>query len=192
MTTADPQSPSTPAIAVLTGGYEAGKTRACLALVAAARAEGWRVGGVASPAVFSRGAKSAILVEDLRTGESRLLATKSERPGAGGIGYAFDESALAWADGLVAAAPPCDLLVVDELGPLELLQGRGLRSALTVLREGRYRLALVVVRPDLVEAFRREVPLLGALLTVEDLVQSGFDCARLLAGVTGRPANASA
>jgi nucleoside-triphosphatase THEP1 len=38
---------------------------------------------------------------------------------------------------------------VDELGPTELQFGQGWIEAITLLREGDYRLALVVVRPTL-------------------------------------------
>jgi len=41
------------------------------------------------------------------------------------------------------------LLVVDELGPLELELGQGLVKALDVLAQGGFSLALVVVRPAL-------------------------------------------
>ena len=40
-----------------------------------------------------------------------------------------------------------DLLVIDQLGPLELLAGSGWVNAVRVLQEGRYGLAVVVVNP---------------------------------------------
>jgi hypothetical protein len=42
------------------------------------------------------------------------------------------------------------MLVVDEVGPLELLGGRGWAGSLSVLRARAYRVALVVCRPHLV------------------------------------------
>ena len=65
--------------------------------------------------------------------------------------YSFAPEALEWGVQTLKAATPCDLLVVDELGPLELEAGEGLVAALDVLDEGGFSLALVVVRPELVE-----------------------------------------
>jgi hypothetical protein len=45
------------------------------------------------------------------------------------------------------------VLVVDELGPLELVRNQGWTAGLDVLRAGRYRLALAVVRPSLLACF---------------------------------------
>ena len=46
--------------------------------------------------------------------------------------------------------PQLDRLV-DELGPLELVRGEGWQAALETLAQGGYRLALVVVRPELLD-----------------------------------------
>jgi hypothetical protein len=43
------------------------------------------------------------------------------------------------------------LLVIDELGPVEFDQGRGLTKAFDILDSQTYRLAVAVVRPDLLE-----------------------------------------
>ena len=51
---------------------------------------------------------------------------------------------------------------MDEIGPLELDRGRGWVNALDVLCAGQFGLAVVVVRPSLVDAFRAamgDVPL---------------------------------
>ena len=154
---ADERQPSTPLV-VITGPRQAGKTTACRRIAAAAAARGWTVAGVLAPALFQGGRKVGIMATDLRSGESRLLATRRSAAD-GGLGYEFDEGTLAWADGVVASAVPCDLLVVDEIGPLELATGRGLVSALAVLRGGMYRRAVVVVRPELVAVFEATVGL---------------------------------
>ncbi len=41
--------------------------------------------------------------------------------------------------------------MIDEIGPLELEQGQGLTNALVVLRQPTYHLAVVTLRPALVE-----------------------------------------
>ena len=153
---------------MLTGERGTGKTSLCRALAAQARQHGWDIAGVTSPAVFENEIKTGILVEDVRRGENRPLAVVE----AGGtfdlpVGkWFFDRTVLAWGDQVIASSPPCDLLIVDELGPLELLQGGGWQSARQVLRAGGYRLALVVIRPEL-QALAREMLNITATLKVD-------------------------
>jgi nucleoside-triphosphatase THEP1 len=49
------------------------------------------------------------------------------------------------------------LLVITEIGPLEMEQGQGLTNVLDRLRRAAYRLALVSVRPALVQAVAAEL-----------------------------------
>jgi hypothetical protein len=48
--------------------------------------------------------------------------------------------------------------VVDELGPLEIERGEGWQKAFDVLRGNDFTLALVVVRPELLERAQRKLP----------------------------------
>ena len=58
----------------------------------------------------------------------------------------------------MAQSAPCDLLLVDELGPLEMLRGQGFTAAQAALAGGRYRLGIAVVRPALVKTFSALLP----------------------------------
>lgn len=69
--------------------------------------------------------------------------------------YRFDSSTTQWGAALLDTACPCDVLVVDEIGPLELERGQGWANALNVLDSGQYELAVVVVRPALLDTFHR-------------------------------------
>ena len=51
-----------------------------------------------------------------------------------------------------------DVIIIDELGPLELEEGYGYQQALHLLDEGRYRKAVVVVRPSLLPLARVRWP----------------------------------
>lgn len=140
-------------ILLVSGARMAGKTTLCRRLVDAARSRGWHVAGVLSPARFEGGIKTAIEVEDISTGERRILA----QSGAGEAltpGWVFNPAALLWGDEVLGRATPCDLLVVDELGPLELVASRGWRAGVAAINTAQYRLALVVVRPELIPAAR--------------------------------------
>lgn len=142
-------------ILILTGARGAGKTTVCARVVQEARARGWRVAGVLSPARMEQGEKTAIHVQDVCTQALRPLARPrtctAPTPSVETQTWVFDENALAWGNQLLKDAAPCDLLVIDELGPLELEQGKGWNAGLEALEAKRYRFALVVVRPRLVK-----------------------------------------
>jgi nucleoside-triphosphatase len=159
-------------IVVLTGARLCGKTTTCRLIATAATRRGLVVAGVLSPAVFEDNTKTAIDAVDLYTGQWRRLASRGSSPGPGGLCYQFQPEALAWADEVIASSCPCDLLIIDELGPLELLSEKGFTSAFEVLRYGRYRLAIVVVRPELVRPFLQRI---GREAEVRTLKETGWD-----------------
>ncbi|MBC7223726.1 MAG: DUF2478 domain-containing protein [Anaerolineae bacterium] len=142
---------------LLTGAIGSGKTTACLGVVALCRAQGIPVGGLLSLAVRdAAGQRVAIQVEDLATGRQRILARVGEGAGDRIGSYVFSGDAVAWAlDALRARRDADGLLVVDEVGPLELWEGKGLAPALTDLRHRAERGGplLVVVREGLVGSF---------------------------------------
>jgi len=158
---------------IVTGARGSGKSRWCAAVAAAARARGLRVAGVASPAVFEGGGtaggslgqrKVAFDLVDLGSGDRRRLADvrRADEPGTSTQRWRFDESALAWGNAALRAATtgaePPDLLLVDELGPLEFARGVGLTEGLAAIDAGRYAVACVVVRPALVDDALRRWP----------------------------------
>ena len=153
-----------PARLLVTGERGAGKTVFCRALVEAVRALPGRpaVGGVISPRVYEGGEQVGIEVEDLRTGRRRRLATLrpagEPAPSEATKLWWFDEDALAWGDRVLRSAIPCGLLVVDELGPLELEEGRGWLGGLAAVDSGAFTAAVVVVRPRLLPEARRRWP----------------------------------
>jgi nucleoside-triphosphatase THEP1 len=94
-------------------------------------------------------------VLNLRTGERRRLADyvgvdEGEPIGrgvAGRFSWTFVGDSVRWGRHELdrCLTGRTDLLVVDQLGPLELLAGSGWVNAVRVLQEGRYGLAVVVV-----------------------------------------------
>lgn len=137
---------------LITGASGAGKTSWCLALAKEAAARGRKVTGLCSPAVFENGRKVGIDLVDLRsTARRRMAALKAPEMGeqrGASRDWQFDEQALEWGNSLLGPAMH-DLFILDELGPLEFEHGRGLTNAFTVLDNGRFALACVVVRPSL-------------------------------------------
>lgn len=141
---------------IITGWRGAGKTTFCKGIVTLAEQTDWQTGGLLSHAVFESGQKNAIEVEDLKSKKRRILARankdnkcNTEKMCAGH--WVFDQNILLWGNRILSEALPCDLFVVDELGPLEMIHGEGWTAGLTALDSGAYRLALVVIRPELLE-----------------------------------------
>lgn len=140
---------------VITGSRGAGKTTFCDRMIRAARESGWQVAGLISRPEFeteARGSaisRSAIQLEDLRSGAVRKLATRSDSPTPGSKHWKFDDAVMDWGSQVLGTSTPCDLLVIDEVGPLELEREAGWQTAFTALKSGQYAIALVVVRPEL-------------------------------------------
>lgn len=144
-------------IIVITGERGAGKTRYCLEQLDLARMDGLRTAGIISPAVYDEDLKTAFYTMDADTMEQRICGT--HRPGAGTIGHwHMDPDVLAWGNELLKHSCPCDLLFIDELGPLELDKHQGYTAAFEVLRTGKFETAYVVIRPECIDAFRQYIP----------------------------------
>lgn len=148
---------------LLTAPSGAGKTTFCAALAEQAHAAGWDVAGILCPPVFESGIKTGILAQDLRTRATRPLAISNTQLPISNYqfplgNWLFSLSALAWGNELLAAALPCDLFIVDELGPLELIRGKGWQNALKALRQSKYKIGVAVVRPSLLETAQKFFP----------------------------------
>lgn len=141
-------------IYVITGPRNSGKTTFCQRCVERARACGWRVTGILTVGEWCNGEKLALYACDLHSGEQRLLARRQsvKEP------WEFVAETLEWGNDVFARAVPTDLLIVDELGPLEWCEGRGWTAAFGAIDSGQYRIALVVVRPELIAQVQKRWP----------------------------------
>jgi nucleoside-triphosphatase THEP1 len=161
--------------AILTGEVHVGKTTVCRAVVHLARQRGHCVRGILTPPIVDdQGRRLGVSVVDLTSGEQRMLARcRSAVPGlAPGVNwsgprlgdYYFDIGALQWGQEVIvqAIAANCDLLVVDEIGRLELEQSAGFSDALDLLAARTAQPIaghrLLVVRRPLLPKFRRRLP----------------------------------
>lgn len=173
-----------PVRVIVTGKIGSGKTQVCAASAARLRDIGWRAAGVLSLGVWAGDEKVAIDALDVGSGDMRRLAerTSEDHPTQGPAtpGWRFHAATIAWCNSLLSAAADCDLLVVDELGPLEFESGRGLIQGMRALDNGRFRLGLMVVRPRLVHAAQARWPT-AAVLTVHELAGSAAKVDRILA-----------
>ncbi len=141
-------------ISIVSGSVGSGKTTFCNSVIEAIKdtAQGtWTITGILAPAVLAEDTKIGIDALDLTSGERRRLAQRLTDSSAGirTQRWSMDRGTIDWCNQVLRKSTPCDLLVVDELGPLEFERDEGFREGLTALDSGQYRAALVVVRTEL-------------------------------------------
>jgi nucleoside-triphosphatase THEP1 len=144
-------------IGLLTGPIGVGKTTVAEGVVRLAHQQGFTCGGLLAPAIKdSCNQKVGIWGIDIQSGERRILARTDRHPIGPSIGpYHFDQDALDWAIARIEqAVARRELLIVDEIGKLELQQGVGLAPILPLLTSSQVSHALVLVRNSLLAELR--------------------------------------
>jgi nucleoside-triphosphatase len=142
---------------LVTGDRGAGKTTWCMERIAEARRSGLRVSGLVSPPIMEAGQKVGIDLMDVHTNESRRLAVLRQGVSPGSVNesgiptlnWTLDPSVFTWGNRILERLVTSELLVLDELGPLELLENKGLIAGLKCIEDRHYQMACVVVRPAL-------------------------------------------
>jgi len=144
---------STGNIIFLTGERDTGKTIICKQVIQTIRGANKKVTGVLSLGRYENNRKTGIYCQDIATGEKKLLAFHS--PGWDKLNpqreWQFMQESLAWGNEVMGKSIPTDLLVIDEIGYLELEKNEGWTIALAALDSIKFQYALVVVRPSLIE-----------------------------------------
>jgi nucleoside-triphosphatase THEP1 len=140
---------------IISGDIDSGKTSLCGLLASEFKQHGWDVAGIITFGIFKAQEKVAFQATDLRSGESRRLAElKNPLPTNKGPltkRWAFNARSLDWANSILEQSTPCQVLFVDELGPLEFDMGQGLLAGVEAINGGNYCYALIVVRQPLLD-----------------------------------------
>lgn len=132
---------------LIMGPIGAGKTKAAVALAQGLRAQGLPVGGVVSPRVVKGGQTVGYRVRDLE-GNERPLCSR-DPPGIEFRRFFFSPEGLAFANAVLArAAQDARVVIVDEVGPLELTGGGLAPGVQAALRSPAF--LVLSVRPWLV------------------------------------------
>lgn len=126
-----------------------GKTTVCEKVVELARSRGYSCGGILTPKAPDKG----IIIVDIQTRESKPLASidniyQGPRTGR----YFFNPEAIEFGNRAIDGAVSSDILFVDEVGYLEL-EGEGFVRALEVIRAGKVKNSVLVIRQKLLPAF---------------------------------------
>jgi len=153
-----------PHIILLSGPRQVGKSTLCQKLVTHLREDTVSVAGLLT---IHTGAHDLEVME-LHSGEQYPLTLPFDDGVGAELGrFRMDGAALSRGLLSLQSVLPTDVLIVDELGPLEFRLGRGWLPVLNLLRADCCRVALLVVRPELlVEALERLPEPIATVITV--------------------------
>jgi nucleoside-triphosphatase THEP1 len=147
---------------LVVGEPGSGKTSWCRDYINEQRKRGATVGGILCPAIEHQGQRVGSNALDLLTGQAvpfaRLSRHGSFKAGEKIGDYTIGKDGILFACGAIERAmeSSCDLVVIDEIGPLEL-SGKGLMPAAEPALASAANL-LIVVRSRLREALQKRFP----------------------------------
>lgn len=144
---------------LVVGEPRSGKTNWCREYIDKQRRRGATVGGILCPAIEQQGQRVGSNALDLLTGQAvpfaRLSGHSPFKAGEKIGDYTISRDGIWFARGAIRRAVEngCDLVVIDEVGPLEL-SGKGLMPAVESALASTVNL-LIVVRSSLREALQK-------------------------------------
>jgi nucleoside-triphosphatase len=137
-------------VVLLTGESQVGKTTICQRAAALAAERGYRCAGILSMPLMKEGKRVGAKALNLANGQERELArTDCMLSNVCYGAWSFNPATLEWGNALFRGLGECDLLIVDEIGPLEFELGSGWVDAWGALERRRFALAVVIARPAL-------------------------------------------
>jgi nucleoside-triphosphatase THEP1 len=139
-------------LTLITGPIGSGKSAWCYIFFEKSHANGLKIGGVLSRPIFREGHKIGIDLMDLITGQIKRLANlrTAESKGLMTRRWEFDLQTMNWANQVLRNLPPCDIVIIDELGPLEFSRDEGFQEGMHIVDDKRFPEIYAVVRPELV------------------------------------------
>jgi nucleoside-triphosphatase THEP1 len=166
---------------LVVGEPGSGKTSWCREYINRRRKSGSSVGGILSPAIEKQKQRVGSNALDLLTGQeipfARLSHHRSFKEGEKVGAYTVSRDGILFACRAIeqAVKSRCDLVVIDEVGPLEL-HGKGLMPAVELALSSTVNV-LIVVRSSLREALQKHFSDYE-FTVITDLTKSSFDTSR--------------
>ncbi len=150
---------------VITGETGVGKTTVCEKVIRMAKRGGHTCGGILTHKVLDDGVICGIDIVDIQSREKEILASIHDIYRGPCVGeYSFNPDGIRFGIRAIEKGRSSDILVVDEIGHLEL-EGKGFARVLALIRSGEVRDAILVIRKSLLSAFLPQ--LCAGLLVLE-------------------------
>ena len=136
---------------ILSGEIGSGKTTLLQNLISDLKSAGVQIQGLISPPVLAHEEKIGIDLVNLQTGEKRRFAEVNQNAltDLATTRWRFDSEVVKWGNQILSHVDLCQLLIVDEFGPLEFERGIGLTQGLKTVDQRNFQCALLVVRPGM-------------------------------------------
>lgn len=130
---------------LITGDPGVGKTTVVQKVINSVRAQGYAVGGMLTREIRAKGERRGFELMDILSGEKGTLASTSlgVGPRLGKYKVSLNDLASIGVKSLLQALETCDLIVCDEVGPMELLSPDFRRAVKTVIEGNKPLLAVV-------------------------------------------------
>jgi len=133
-------------VLLITGSPGVGKTTLLLKVVEALRAKGYSVGGMVSREVRSCGTRVGFEILDLADNSKRgWLAHVNQKKGpqVGKYRVNLEDLDSIGVEAILKAVKECDVIAIDEIGPMELFSENFRRAVLEAFESGKLVLAVV-------------------------------------------------
>lgn len=138
-------------IYILTGRKGIGKTTLLAKLVQDFTNKNVTIGGILSPAVYQDLSRIGYDVVNIKTNEKKILCRNDIKTEGVKLGdFTFSEEGVLFGNEAVPKAADCNLIVIDEVGPLEL-NGKGWAPSLDMIINNSAFPLLLVVRENILE-----------------------------------------
>lgn len=140
-------------INLITGERDVGKTILCSKLAEKLKNLDYSVAGIVSPGIYRDNVKIGITALDIKSGRKMKLADYSpgwDKENPSRI-WKMNTAAISWGNRVLNKSVPCDILIIDEIGYLELEKNGGWKKSFEILEGKLYKMAFIVIRRELVE-----------------------------------------
>lgn len=170
-------------VIIITGDIGIGKTTVCRKLIKIIRNQEYICGGI----LTYKAADKGIIIEDIQSGRKETLASiNNVYDGPRTIKYSFNPESIDFGIRAIDRGTASDILVVDEIGHLEL-RGEGFVKAIKLIRAEKVKNCIMVIHKELFSAFLSQLdatPLVFEV-TIDNRNQLPREIGLLLTGAVG-------